>query len=130
MAMTSHRFWRCSACVRSGVSRNRQVTGVEVIPLAELQRPRIDVTTRISGFFRDAFPQLIDLIDDAVNAVIQLDEPLDQNFVRKNYLKELGDWMGKGLSGEDAKQRAGYRIFRRQAGHVRRGHVLAADSGS
>jgi cobaltochelatase CobN len=90
---------------------NRQVTGVEVIPLAELQRPRIDVTTRISGFFRDAFPQLIDLIDDAVNAVIQLDEPLDQNFVRKNYLKELGDWIGKGLSEEDARQRAGYRIF-------------------
>ena len=47
-----------------------------MIPLAELSRPRIDVTTRISGFFRDAFPQLIDLIDDAVNAVIKLDEPL------------------------------------------------------
>ena len=61
---------------------NRQLTGVEVIPLAELKRPRIDVTTRISGFFRDAFPQLIDLIDDAVNDVIKLDEPLSQNFVR------------------------------------------------
>lgn len=90
---------------------NRQVTGIEVIPLAELQRPRIDVTTRISGFFRDAFPQLIDLIDDAVNAVIQLDEPLDHNFVRKNYLQELGDWIGKGLPLQEAEQRAGYRIF-------------------
>jgi cobaltochelatase CobN len=90
---------------------NRQVCGTKVIPLAELKRPRIDVTTRISGFFRDAFPQLIDLIDDAVNAVIALDEPLSQNFVRKHYLAELGEWIGKGLTEEDASQRASYRIF-------------------
>lgn len=90
---------------------NRQLTGVEVIPLAELKRPRIDVTTRISGFFRDAFPQLIDLIDDAVQAVIVLDEPLTQNFVRKHYLAELGEWVGKGLPEEAAARRAGYRIF-------------------
>ena len=68
---------------------NRRLTGVEVVPLAELGRPRIDVTTRISGFFRDAFPQLIQLIDQAVNAVIALDEPPEQNFVRKHYLAEL-----------------------------------------
>jgi cobaltochelatase CobN len=90
---------------------NRRLTGVEVIPLDELKRPRIDVTTRISGFFRDAFPQLIDLIDDAVNAVIQLDEPLSQNFVRKHYLAELGDWIGQGLSEDEASERAAYRIF-------------------
>ena len=90
---------------------NRQLTGVEVISLDELKRPRIDVTTRISGFFRDAFPQLIDLIDDAVHAVIVLDEPLAQNFVRKHYLSELGEWIGKGLSEDDASRRAGYRIF-------------------
>src|SRR5450830_430059 len=88
---------------------NRQVSGIEVVSLAELQRPRIDVTTRISGFFRDAFPQLIDLIDDAVNAVIALDEPLDHNFVRKHYLQELGEWIGKGLAEEQAQQRAAYR---------------------
>ncbi len=90
---------------------NRQVSGIEVIPLAELKRPRIDVTTRISGFFRDAFPQLIDLIDDAVQAVIVLDEPLSQNFVRKHYLEELGSWVGKGLSQDEAELRASYRIF-------------------
>ena len=90
---------------------NRQLTGVEVIPLAELKRPRIDVTTRISGFFRDAFPQLIDLVDDAVNTVIKLDEPLSQNFVRKHYLAELGEWIGKGLPQDEASRRAGYRIF-------------------
>ncbi len=90
---------------------NRQLTGVEVIPLAELKHPRIDVTIRISGFFRDAFPQLIDLLDDAVNAVIKLDEPLSQNFVRKHYLAELGEWIGKGLPQDEASCRAGYRIF-------------------
>jgi len=90
---------------------NRQVAGMEVIALAQLQRPRIDVTTRISGFFRDAFPQLIVLIDDAVNAVIALDEPPEQNFVRKHYLQELGDWIGQGLAQEEARQRAAYRVF-------------------
>ena len=90
---------------------NRQVSGIEVIPLTELKRPRIDVTTRISGFFRDAFPQLIDLIDDAVNAVIALDEPLSQNFVRKHYLAELGELIGAGLTDNVAQQRAAYRIF-------------------
>ncbi|MGZ8172335.1 cobaltochelatase subunit CobN [Methylobacter sp.] len=92
-------------------AENRRLTGVEVIPLDELKRPRIDVTTRISGFFRDAFPQLIDLIDDAVNAVIALNEPLSQNFVRKHYLAELGEWIGKGLTEDEASQRATFRIF-------------------
>ncbi len=92
-------------------AENRQVSGVEVIPLDELKRPRIDVTTRISGFFRDAFPQLIDLIDDAVNTVIQLDEPLTHNFVRKHYLAELGDWIGKGLPRDEAEKRSSYRVF-------------------
>ena len=90
---------------------NRQLIGVEIIPLEELKRPRIDVTTRISGFFRDAFPQLIDLIDDAVHAVIALDELPSENFVRKHYLAELGELIGTGLSQQDANQRATYRIF-------------------
>jgi cobaltochelatase CobN len=59
--------------------QSRRVTGLEVIPLSELGRPRIDVTLRISGFFRDAFPHVIDLLDDAVSLVAGLDEPEDQN---------------------------------------------------
>jgi len=90
---------------------NRQLTGVEVIPLDELKHPRIDVTMRISGFLRDAFPQLINLIDDAVNAVIAMDEPPSQNFVRKHYLAELAELIGKGIIKEDASQRAAYRVF-------------------
>ncbi|MEV1287733.1 cobaltochelatase subunit CobN [Micromonospora sp. NPDC049679] len=60
---------------------SRRVTGFEIIPLAELGRPRVDVTVRISGFFRDAFPHVIALLDDAISAVAALDEPHGQNFV-------------------------------------------------
>jgi cobaltochelatase CobN len=62
----------------------RRVTSLRVIPLEELGRPRIDVTVRISGFFRDAFPQLIALIDEAVATVAALDEDDEQNFVAKH----------------------------------------------
>ncbi|WP_214405048.1 cobaltochelatase subunit CobN [Pseudonocardia lacus] len=61
---------------------SRRVTSLEVIDLAELGRPRIDVTVRISGFFRDAFPHVLALLDDAVRLVAGLDEPAEQNFVR------------------------------------------------
>ena len=94
-------------------AENRRLTGVEVVPLAELGRPRIDVTTRISGFFRDAFPQLIELIDQAVNAVIALDEPPEQNFVRKHYLAEL-EACASASAKEDRAQTersARYRVF-------------------
>ena len=58
---------------------NRRVTGFEVLPQGVLGRPRVDVTLRISGFFRDAFPQLIALFDSAARAVMQMDEPDDLN---------------------------------------------------
>lgn len=61
---------------------SRRVTGFEVVDPEELGRPRIDVTVRISGFFRDAFPHVIQLLDDAVQAVAELDEPADANYVR------------------------------------------------
>ncbi|MEM7338809.1 MAG: cobaltochelatase subunit CobN [Actinomycetota bacterium] len=56
-----------------------RVTGLEVIPLEELGRPRVDVTLRISGFFRDAFPHVIALLDEAVELVAALDEPAEVN---------------------------------------------------
>jgi cobaltochelatase CobN len=68
---------------------SRRVMDVAVIPLTELGRPRIDVLMRISGFFRDAFPQLIELMDKAVQLVANLDEPTEQNFVRQHYLRDL-----------------------------------------
>ena len=56
-----------------------RVTGLEVLPLEELGRPRVDVTCRISGFFRDAFPQTIKLLDEAFEMVAQLDESVEAN---------------------------------------------------
>ena len=60
-------------------SASWRVTGYEIIPLAKLARPRVDVTLRISGFFRDAFPVQIELLDKAFRAVAALDEPLEDN---------------------------------------------------
>ncbi|SIR89728.1 cobaltochelatase subunit CobN [Williamsia sterculiae] len=60
---------------------SRRVTSLEVIDLTELGRPRIDVTIRISGFFRDAFPHVVTMLDDAVRMVAALDEPDDRNYV-------------------------------------------------
>ncbi|MGP3916992.1 cobaltochelatase subunit CobN [Nonomuraea sp. 10N515B] len=61
---------------------SRRVTRLEPIPLAELGRPRIDVTVRISGFFRDAFPHVVAMLDDAVRLAASLDEPDEDNYIR------------------------------------------------
>jgi cobaltochelatase CobN len=70
---------------------SRRVTGYEVIPLAELGRPRIDVTVRISGFFRDAFAHVVALMDDAIATVAALDEPAEQNYVAAHYRADLAE---------------------------------------
>jgi cobaltochelatase CobN len=70
-------------------AESRRVSGLELIPLEELGRPRIDVTIRISGFFRDAFPNLIYLLDQAVELVASLDEPPDRNYVAKHLQEDL-----------------------------------------
>jgi cobaltochelatase CobN len=73
---------------------SRRVTGLEVIQLGELGRPRIDVVVRISGFFRDAFPHVVTLLDDAVGLVAGLDEDPESNFLRAHALADaerLGD---------------------------------------
>ena len=57
---------------------SRRVVDLEAIALAELGRPRIDVTVRISGFFRDAFPHVVTMLDDAVQLVAGLDEPAER----------------------------------------------------
>ncbi|WP_055585592.1 cobaltochelatase subunit CobN [Streptacidiphilus griseoplanus] len=82
---------------------SRRVTGFEVVPPAELGRPRIDVTVRISGFFRDAFPHVVALVDDAVRAVAELDEPADRNFVRAH--------VDQDAAGHGDRRRATARIF-------------------
>jgi cobaltochelatase CobN len=95
--------------VWDGVSR--RVVDFEILPLSILGRPRIDVTLRISGFFRDAFPNLIDLFDSAVNAVANLDEPADQNPLAAKVQAESAQWQKEGLTLEQAEERSRYRVF-------------------
>lgn len=78
-----------------------RVTGFEIIPLSDLQRPRVDVTLRISGFFRDAFPQQIDLFDSAVRAISALAEPEDANPIAANVRAETSN----GVPAKDAAGR-------------------------
>ncbi|HEY6785924.1 MAG TPA: cobaltochelatase subunit CobN, partial [Trebonia sp.] len=68
---------------------SRRVNGLEPVPLAELGRPRVDVTVRISGFFRDAFPHVVTMLDDAVRLVAGLDEPDERNLVRAHARADL-----------------------------------------
>lgn len=88
-----------------------RVTGFRIIPLSELKRPRVDVTLRISGFFRDAFPLQIDLFDSAVRGIAALEEPEQANPIAARVQAETRDLVSAGLSEEDAAKRAGFRVF-------------------
>ncbi|MBH8564351.1 cobaltochelatase subunit CobN, partial [Nostoc sp. CENA67] len=89
----------------------RRVVDFEILPLAILGRPRVDVTLRISGFFRDAFPNLIDLFDSAVQAVAALDEPPEQNPLAAQVRQDTDFWTQQGLTKQAASMRSRYRIF-------------------
>jgi cobaltochelatase CobN len=88
-----------------------RVTGFEILPAGILDRPRVDVTLRISGFFRDAFPGLIDLFDSAVRAVAALDEPPEVNPLAARVAADRYALEAAGAMPEEAARRAGYRIF-------------------
>ena len=70
---------------------SRRVTKLDVIGLDELGRPRIDVTVRISGFFRDAFPHVVTILDDAVRMVAALDEPDESNYVAAHARSDIAE---------------------------------------
>jgi len=90
---------------------SRRVVDFEILPLTSLGRPRVDVTLRISGFFRDAFPNLISLFDQAVKAVSALDEPPEQNPLAAQVNLDAKAWQDKGLSEAQSIERSQYRIF-------------------
>ncbi len=92
------------------------VKSFEVIPLKELGRPRIDVTVRASGFFRDAFANIMELIDEAVQTVSNLDESYDMNFIKKHVDEDIKELREKGLSYEKAKEKSTYRVFSAKPG--------------
>ncbi|MFG3254243.1 cobaltochelatase subunit CobN [Streptomyces sp. NPDC048172] len=99
---------------------SRRVTGLEPIPLDELGRPRIDVTLRISGFFRDAFPHTIGLLDDAVRLAAGLDEPSSSNHVRAHVQQDLAS--------HGDERRATTRIFGSRPGTYGAGLLQLIDS--
>ncbi|MDP9091788.1 MAG: cobaltochelatase subunit CobN [Actinomycetota bacterium] len=68
---------------------SRRVCDLEAMNVAELGRPRIDVTVRISGFFRDAFPHVVAMLDDAVRLVAGLEEPPEDNYIRAHAQADL-----------------------------------------
>lgn len=90
---------------------NRRVSDFEIIPVFKLGRPRIDVTLRVSGFFRDAFPDIIALFNAVVEKVIALDEADEDNYIRKRYLRERAAWQKQGYTDEQAEQMSQYRVF-------------------
>ncbi|WP_405097471.1 cobaltochelatase subunit CobN [Micromonospora sp. NBC_01412] len=101
---------------------SRRVNGLEVIDLDELGRPRIDVTVRISGFFRDAFPHVIEILDDAVQIVAGLDEPDELNFVRAHTREDLAEHRDL--------RRATTRIFGSKPGSYGAGILQVVESGT
>ncbi|WP_457027891.1 cobaltochelatase subunit CobN [Kitasatospora sp. P5_F3] len=99
---------------------SRRVTGLEAIPLAELGRPRIDVTLRISGFFRDAFPHVVALLDDAVRLASRQEESETDNFVRAHVQADLAE--------HGDERRATTRIFGSRPGTYGAGLLQLIDS--
>jgi cobaltochelatase CobN len=90
---------------------SRRVTGFEILPLSILDRPRVDVTLRISGFFRDAFANLIDLFDSAVRAVAELDEPASVNPLAARVKEEAAELERGGVDAGEATHCAASRVF-------------------
>ncbi|GAA3826577.1 cobaltochelatase subunit CobN [Sphaerisporangium flaviroseum] len=99
---------------------SRRVTGLAPIPPEELGRPRVDVTVRISGFFRDAFPHVVVMLDDAVRLVAALEEPEEVNFVRAHVVAD------RAAHGDE--RRATTRVFGSRPGAYGAGLLPLIDS--
>ncbi|AJX31935.1 cobaltochelatase subunit CobN [Burkholderia oklahomensis] len=90
---------------------SHRVTDFEILPIEIFDRPRIDVTLRVSGFFRDAFANVMHLFDAAVQAVAELDEPEHLNPVRARVRREADALAARGVPADEARRRAGWRVF-------------------
>jgi cobaltochelatase CobN len=95
---------------------SHRVTDFEIMPIEVVDRPRIDVTLRVSGFFRDAFANVMHLFDAAVQAIADLDEPAHLNPVRARVLRERDALIAGGMEAGEARRRAGWRVFSAKPG--------------
>jgi cobaltochelatase CobN len=106
-----------------------RVTGFAITPLSDLQRPRVDVTFRISGLFRDAFPTQIDILTSAIRAVAELDEPDDANPIAANVRARSRALQAAGLSRDAAQRQASLRVFGSKPGSYGAGLQTLIDEG-
>jgi len=90
---------------------SNRVVDFEIIPCMLLGRPRVDVTLRVSGFFRDAFANVMRLYDAAVQALAELEEPGNENMIRQHINSRYAELVEQGMSSEQAKREASYRVF-------------------
>ncbi|HEY3425045.1 MAG TPA: cobaltochelatase subunit CobN [Negativicutes bacterium] len=90
---------------------SQRVTGLTVMPLTELKRPRIDVTARISGLFRDTLPAAMVWMDKAVALVAELDESPQVNYIRKHVLQDVAQIEEQEGDNSQAWEQACYRVF-------------------
>jgi len=90
---------------------NRRVVDFEVIPLEVLGRPRIDVTVRVSGFFRDGFPNIMELLYKINQYLSTLKEEKENNPLAQQVEKDTQYWIKQGLEEKQARERATYRLF-------------------
>jgi cobaltochelatase CobN len=90
---------------------SQRVIDFEIIPAMLLRRPRVDVTLRVSGFFRDAFPNVMKLYDSAVQALVGFDEPGERNIIQQNVEQRAQQLIQQGLPPVDANRQASYRVF-------------------
>ena len=104
---------------------SNRVVGVELIPLEELGRPRIDVSVRISGIVRDTLPNYVYLIDEAVEKAVLADEPEDMNYVKKHYTEFLAKLIESGYSSDEARELAKARVWAEPPGAYGAGVNLA-----
>ncbi len=107
---------------------SQRVDDFEILPISLLDRPRVDVTLRVSGFFRDAFANLIRLFDAAVQAVAALDEPDDLNPLAAKVRSEREALLASGLDADAAARQAGWRIFGAKPGAYGAGVQGAVDA--
>ncbi len=104
------------------------VRGIEIIPLEELGRPRIDCIVRISGIVRDTLPRYVELIDEAVEKVISLEEPPEKNFPRKHFLESLEKLKEIGV--RNPEEVASARVFGSPPGSYGAGVNLAVEASA
>jgi magnesium chelatase subunit H len=100
-----------------------RINKVELIPLAELGRPRIDVVVNCSGVFRDLFINQMALLDQGIKLAAEADEPLEMNFVRKHALQQAAEL------GLDVRQ-AATRVFSNASGSYSSNVNLAVENST